>query len=74
MNKIFAPDLFIPKRIRLPGYTQARERYLRDHQGIDVAILAADLGLTERYVIQFQRYLGLRKLTSPSAKRNNRFD
>lgn len=40
------------------------EKFLRDNQGIDVAILAAEIGIQESKLVAYQRRLGLRKIAS----------
>jgi hypothetical protein len=56
--RVFAPELFEPRRrYRNP----AREAFLRQNVGIDPAVLAMTLGVTERFVRMLQRKLGLRK-------------
>lgn len=62
-------DLY-PRRIHrnYAGY----DNYLRENQGIDAAILAFNLGLSERFVMYRLRKTGLRKLTSPSDYRKTR--
>ncbi len=44
-------------------YTPERDQFLRDHIGIDPAVIAATLGFTERFIISYQRKLGLRPFT-----------
>lgn len=60
MPTIHAPDLF-PKRQK--WRTAQRDQYLRDNQGIDAALLAVDLGVTQSFIEMYQRKLGLRPLT-----------
>ena len=45
------------------------DAYLREHVGIDPAILAADLGISRRHVEAYQRKLGLRKITGNHRKK-----
>lgn len=59
MAQIFALDLFPLKR--RPGFTRERDEFLRENHGVDPAILADSLGVIERFVIGYQRKLGLRK-------------
>lgn len=66
-----APELFERK----PPISQTKhDAYLIANAGIDPAILAADLAITETFVRTRQRKLGLRKCTwSPrKADRENR--
>jgi len=59
---VYAPDLFKRKRI-WPGMTKERDAYLREHFGIDPAVLAMALGLTEEFIVAYQGYLGLKTKT-----------
>jgi hypothetical protein len=59
---VVAPDWFKQRRDR--RYTPERDQYLRDHVGIDAAQLADDLHLSERFIISYQRKLGLRPFAS----------
>lgn len=59
--KISAPDLFPERRRKVPGHTPERDAYLRAHVGVCTAILAEMLGLSEGFVIAYQRHLGIRK-------------
>ncbi len=52
-----APELF---ERRLPIQQTKHDAALRAAVGIDPAILAADLGVSERFVMRRQRKLGLR--------------
>lgn len=47
---------------------KCRDDYLRENVGIDPAILADHFGLTERFIIQRLRKLGLRKCTHSPRK------
>lgn len=58
---VFAPELFKPRRRKIAGHTPARDAFLRENVGIAAAILADALGLSEGFVIAYQRHLGLRK-------------
>jgi len=58
---VFAPELFRPRRRKISGHTPERDAYLRENLGVAVAILADMLGLSEGFVIAYQRHLGLRK-------------
>jgi hypothetical protein len=55
----------LPPRRRWRAFTKEREAYLRANAGVDAALLAQDLGVTTRFVIMFQRRLGLRRMTDP---------
>ena len=61
MTDVYAPDLY-PKR-RRKMCTPERDKYLRDNATVDPALLANDLGITERAVISYQRRLGVRRMT-----------
>jgi hypothetical protein len=63
---IVAPDLFPLKRSR--RYTRERDAFLRESKGVDSAILADALGLTERFVIIYQRKLGIRPFSIPGRR------
>lgn len=53
-----------PRNIFRPGYqTPELEAALREAQGIDPAIIAADVGICRGHVASAQRKLGLRKIT-----------
>jgi len=52
-----APDLF---ERRAPIQQTKHDAALRAAIGVDPAILAADLGVSERFVLRRQRKLGLR--------------
>ena len=52
--------------------TPKREQLLRDAQGVDVAILAIDLGMTPSHIEAYQRKLGLRKCAENNARGTNR--
>ena len=71
MTRIRAPELYDTKR-RCNGFTPEREAILRAQAGIEPAILAMQLGLTERFVIMYQRKLGLRKCVPNYVKREDR--
>jgi hypothetical protein len=64
---IYAPDLYEPKRI---WRTKIRDDFLRKYTGIDPAILADELGLTERFVISYQRKIGVRPFSGHQTKKN----
>src|SRR5258708_11821646 len=57
MQNIFAPDLF--QRRRNPKLKE-HDAYILQNRGICPAILAADLDVTERFVVSRQRKLGVR--------------
>lgn len=48
------------------------DTYILENKGIDAALLALDLKVSERFVIQRQRRLGIRRMTSPTDHRNPR--
>ena len=56
---VLAPDLFTP-RFKVRGRTAERDAYLREFHFVDPAILAAELGLTARFIVVYMRKLGLR--------------
>lgn len=62
MSLVYSPDLF-PRR-RPKHYTAERDRFLLANPNVDTAILADHLGLAERFIITYQRKLGIRPLTS----------
>ena len=55
--KVRAPDLVQPRR-----RWSIHDAYLLAFPGASSASIAADLGVTERYVVMMQRRLGLRKI------------
>ncbi len=55
---VHAPDLFEPR-----SPFRKRDGFFRANAGVDPAILAAELGVTERFVRTRQRKLGLRQCT-----------
>jgi len=60
VTSVRAPELFARKGSR----TQTKhDALLRERVGIDPAIIAAELGITERFIRIRQRKLGLRKCT-----------
>ncbi len=63
---VIAPDLYIRKRHS--RYTPERDAFLRDNANVDPAMLADSMGVTERWIINYQRKLGIRKLTSTPRK------
>ena len=63
MPSINAPDLFQRKRNRK---LKENDEYIRQNKGICPAILAANLDVTERFVIIRQRKLGVRPFTGNS--------
>ena len=67
---IFYVDGLFPKRIT--RNTTTHDAYISEHKEISTAIIAFNLGVTERFIIQRQRKLSLRKLTSPNANRKGK--
>jgi hypothetical protein len=67
MTVVRAPELFEPNRPYLRN--KKRNAYLRQNYGVDTAMLAADLGVTERFVRLLQRKLGLRRRTNQKDKK-----
>ena len=67
--EIRAPDLFPKKRNQRQ---EAHDPYIRVNKGICPAIIAAALNITEHFVIQRQRKLGIRLLTGNPARRVRR--
>jgi hypothetical protein len=65
MGAIHCPDFYEPKR---KWRTKKRDEFIRENIGIDPAILADGLGLSERFVITYQRKLGIRKLTGNKSR------
>ena len=63
---VYAPDLYERK---WRGYTPERAAFLREHSGIDAALLADSLGLSVRSVVRLQQKLGLRKILNHSDRR-----
>ena len=61
MTKVYAPELYPRKRNK--RYTAQRDQFLRENKGVDPTLLAAHLGLSERFIIHYQRKLGVRPLT-----------
>ncbi len=57
---VYAYEL-VPRKRNL--VTTRHDAYIIQHKGVDSALLALDLNVTERFVISRQRKLGLRKLT-----------
>lgn len=59
-------DGLVPQRVtRNMTY---HDEYLKAHKEVSTAIIAFNLNITERFVIQRQRKLGLRKLTGNKRK------
>lgn len=58
---IHAPDLFPRKRPKM--YTPERDAYLRANPYVHAKSIALEWGVTERFVIGYQRKLGLRPFT-----------
>jgi hypothetical protein len=72
MNRpIHAPGLY-PVR-RPAGRTKERDAYLRENAGVCPAVLAAEMKLSESFVIRYLIKLGLRKCT-PSGRISKRND
>lgn len=67
--RVHAPDLFPLKTRRKTGFTPERDAYLRAHPNVDPAILADALGLTEGFVVMYQRKLGIRKCVPSGLRR-----
>jgi hypothetical protein len=61
---VHAPELHDYERLS-PYKNSERDKYLRETVGIDPAILAAELGVSARFVEQRQRQLGLRRCKNP---------
>lgn len=59
-------------RFRESYETLERDQILRDAQGVDVAILSADLGMTPSHVRAYQRRLGLRTITESNGRGTKR--
>jgi hypothetical protein len=64
---VIAPDLY--PRKRPDRYTPERDAFLREHPGVDPKILADHLGVSERFVIQYQRKLGIRPMTGSTPRK-----
>jgi hypothetical protein len=60
MSTIHAPDFYEPRK---KWRSKKRDEFLRENVGIDPAVLADGLGVPERFVISYQRKLGVRPLT-----------
>ena len=58
--RVYAPELFERKYDKYHPWKR-RDAYFRATAGVDPAILAAELGVSERFVRTRQRKLGLRK-------------
>ena len=65
MVVVIAPELYEPK---LRYRTKKRDNELRERADIDPAIIAEELGLTERYVLMYQRKLGMREVKQKRRK------
>lgn len=65
MVKIYAPDLFQKKRT---WKTKERDKFLLENKGIDAALLANDLGLSESFTKKYQQKLGIRPLSGTPRK------
>jgi hypothetical protein len=66
MSTIHCPDFYEPKK---KWRTKKRDEFIRENVGIDPAILANGLGLSERFVISYQRKLGVRALTGNAPRK-----
>jgi hypothetical protein len=66
MSTIHCPDFNEPKK---KWRTKKRDEFIGENVGIDPAILADGLGLSERFVISYQRKLGLRALTGNAPRK-----
>ena len=64
-----APELWPQRRPAM--YTRERDRFLREHADVPLAILAYRMKLSEEFIKRYQRKLGIRKLTGnpPRKKR-----
>lgn len=69
-TNVHAPELYEPVWRNRQGRhrTPARDRFFRENWGVDPAMLADELGLSERFVRMYQRKMGLRKCTSSPRK------
>lgn len=72
--KVSAPDFYQPKLNASLGYTPERVAHLRANLGIDAALLADEMGVSVRFVIIFQRKLGLRKMRPAGSRRQRAAD
>lgn len=61
MSRVRAPEL-VPRR-RVRGRTPERDAFLRANAGVSAAILAAEMGLKESFVLRYQLVLGLRRFS-----------
>jgi len=69
-SKIVAPELYSRKKPAM--YTPERDKFLRDHAGVDPMLLAEEMGVTERFVRQYQRKIGIRPFTGGWVKRGKK--
>lgn len=58
-DRVRAPELYAVAW-KCHGRTAERDAYLRENYLVDPAILAADPGLTVRFIVVYLRKLGLR--------------
>lgn len=65
MVQVHAPELFEPRQNYI---TPERKKYLFANQGVDPALLAGDLGISEARVRLIQRKLRLRKCLNQKDK------
>jgi len=59
MISVHAPELYAAVW-KCKGRTPERDAYLRENRFVDPVILAADLGLTPRFIVVYMRKLKLR--------------
>ncbi len=64
MTEVYAPDLYPAKRRRHSGHNEERDKFIRETYGVDPAVLADTMNVTPGFIVQYQRSLGLRKLSS----------
>ena len=68
MPSIRAPELYPRKQ---KWRTKERDEYLLQNKGIDPVLLAEDLGVSESFVLRYQRKIGVRAFTgNPPRKRH----
>jgi hypothetical protein len=65
MVQVHAPELYEPRQAYI---TPARKQYLLANRGVDPAMLAEDLGISEARVRLIQRKLRLRKCLNQKDK------
>jgi hypothetical protein len=64
---VVAPDLYPRRRPKM--YSAERDKILRANPDVATAILAAQMHVTERFVISYQRKLGVRAMTGNAGKK-----